>query len=60
MKRWKLIRNAIFGMPLITMGLPHIIMKDKKRNMETQALKGHINHAVCRWPYQNIPFNDYV
>ena len=59
MKRRKLIKNAILGMPLITLGLPDIIMKNKMNNMETQALKGHINHAVCRWPYQNIPFDDF-
>lgn len=59
MKRRNAIKNIAAGVPLLTLGLPGINRKKEDINMETQMLKGRINHAVCRWPYQNIPFDDF-
>ena len=59
MKRRDAIKSVAAGIPLITFGGPLVYMNNENSIMETQALKGHINHAACRWPYQNIPFDDF-
>lgn len=59
MKRRNAIKNTILGLPLVTLVLPALTMKNKKMSMDMKALKGNINHAVCRWPYQSIPFDTF-
>lgn len=59
MKRRDAIKNLAAGIPLFSLGLPLVNMNNENIIMEKQKLKGHINHAACRWPYQNIPFDDF-
>ncbi len=59
MKRRKAIKHLTAGIPLFSLGLPGLGTIKWNKNMETLTLKGHINHAVCRWPYQSIPFDDF-
>lgn len=35
------------------------IISDKNDSMNTLQLKGNINHSVCRWCYDSIPFEQF-
>ena len=59
MKRRDAIKSVAAGIPLVTLGGPLVNMNNRDSIMGTQMLKGRINHAACRWPYQSIPFDDF-
>ncbi|HFC00468.1 MAG TPA: hydroxypyruvate isomerase [Phaeodactylibacter sp.] len=37
-----------------------IISKEKPLNINASPLKGKINHSVCRWCYNKIPFEEFL
>ncbi len=59
MKRREAVKKLAAGIPVISWGMSGLNPYKWNENMETLTLQGHINHAVCRWPYQDIPFDDF-
>ncbi|HZK64379.1 MAG TPA: TIM barrel protein [Puia sp.] len=58
--RRKVIKNMIAGSAALVTGSqmlsafsPHV------KSENTLNLKGNINHSVCRWCYESIPFEDF-
>jgi hydroxypyruvate isomerase len=58
--RRKVIKNMIAGSAALVTGpqmlsafSPHV------KSENTLSLKGNINHSVCRWCYESIPFEDF-
>jgi hydroxypyruvate isomerase len=58
--RRKLIKNMIAGSALLVTGsqlLSSYVPNSK--SVHSLKLKGNINHAVCRWCYESIPFEEF-
>jgi hydroxypyruvate isomerase len=56
--RRKAIRNLLAG--TFAVGSAAVLEKVVARDTAPgQALKGNINHAVCRWCYQSIPMEEF-
>jgi hydroxypyruvate isomerase len=54
-------RKAIQLMATAAIGAPvsHVLAKTyKNENLETPALKGNINHSVCRWTYSQLSLDE--
>jgi hydroxypyruvate isomerase len=58
--RRKLIKNMIAGSAVLATGTQLVssyVLKPK--SADTVTLKGHINHSVCRWCFDSIPFEEF-
>jgi len=55
-----LIKNMIAGSAVLATGSQLLSSYTPKSNLDQlQKLKGNINHSVCRWCYDSIPFEEF-
>lgn len=52
-------RKAIGNLLVGSVGATGILAYKEKEPAKTQALKGNIRHAVCRWCYNDIPLEQF-
>jgi hydroxypyruvate isomerase len=57
MKRKEALKTISAGTALVSLGWP-VLSMDQIENTMISKLKGNINHAVCRWCYDDIPLPD--
>ena len=58
--RRKLIKNMIAGSAVLATGTQLLSSyAPKPKSEEPVKLKGHINHSVCRWCFDSIPFEEF-
>jgi hydroxypyruvate isomerase len=58
--RRTLIKNMIAGSAVLATGGPVLSsFSSKPKSEEKVQLKGNINHSVCRWCYDSIPFESF-
>jgi hydroxypyruvate isomerase len=56
-KRRDAIRNMLAGSALLASGSVLSAFTSSGKNEKNYALKGNINHSVCRWCYNDIPLD---
>jgi hydroxypyruvate isomerase len=59
LNRRNLIKKVIAGSAAIAAGvvIPKSVLATVQLPEETTALKGNINHSVCRWCYSDMPLD---
>jgi hydroxypyruvate isomerase len=58
--RRKLIKNMIAGSAVLATGSQLLSSYAPQSNTETSVnLKGNINHSVCRWCFDSIPYEEF-
>lgn len=56
--RRKTIKQLLAGSALLATSVPSFAAELKNNTSTTMALKGNINHAVCRWCYDYLPLDE--
>ena len=54
--RRKTIKQLLAGSALLATSVPSFALEAEKKS-SPMALKGNINHSVCRWCYNDIPLD---
>lgn len=54
--RRKTIKQLLAGSALLATSVPSFALESEKKS-SPMALKGNINHSVCRWCYNDIPLD---
>jgi hydroxypyruvate isomerase len=58
--RRKLIKNMLAGSAVLAAGTQVLSSyAPKSKSAESLKLKGNINHSVCRWCYDSIPWEEF-
>jgi hydroxypyruvate isomerase len=58
--RRKLLKNMIAGSAVLATGSQLLSSyKPRSKSTEILTLKGNINHSVCRWCYDSIPWDEF-
>ena len=58
--RRKLIKNMLAGSAVLATGTQLLSsFTPKSKSEESLKLKGHINHSVCRWCFDSIPYEEF-
>jgi hydroxypyruvate isomerase len=58
--RRKLLKNMIAGSAALATGSQLLSSyTPEPKSLENLKLKGNINHSVCRWCYESIPFEEF-
>ncbi len=60
MKRKEAIKTMAAGMAATALGNPILANVSNHQKERTMSLKGNINHAACRWCYNNIPMEQFL
>lgn len=55
--RRRAIKNMMMGS--VAIGALSSFTQPEEKALSSHALKGNINHAVCRWCYSSIPMEDF-
>ena len=56
--RRKTIKQLLAGSALLATSVPSFAMESAQKTPTNMALKGNINHSVCRWCYDYIPLDE--
>jgi hydroxypyruvate isomerase len=60
MKRKEAIRTLAAGAAFSAFGGSAFAKSSSQENISNMELKGNINHAACRWCYNNIPMDRFL
>ncbi|MDJ1481248.1 TIM barrel protein [Cytophagaceae bacterium YF14B1] len=52
------VAKKMLGSTALLTSLPSLAMENTQNAEAVRPLKGNINHSVCRWCYDKIPFED--